>query len=121
MTATAWVDTPVAIEGESVDVRVQEIGGGMSAAFVRLAKGTDLAPAFKGLPDGRCPCPHWGYLFKGRLRMRTASGEEVYQPRQAFYWPPGHAPEALEDCEYLHFSPTTECDAVIEHLKSQLA
>jgi ribosomal protein L34 len=120
MTATAWVDTPVAIQGERVDVRVRELGGGMSAAFVRLAKGTDMAPAFKGLPDDRCQCPHWGFLFKGRLRMRTKDGEEVYQPRRAFYWPPGHAAEALEDCEYLHFSPTEECNAVIERLKAWL-
>ncbi|MEV0369328.1 hypothetical protein AB0I10_05830 [Streptomyces sp. NPDC050636] len=121
MTATAWTDTPVAIEGESVDVRVQEVGGGMSASFVRLAKGTDLGPVLKGLPDDRCQCPHWGYLFKGRLKMRTEGGEEIYQARQAFYWPPGHVPEALEDCEYLDFSPTKEFNAVIEHVKSQLA
>lgn len=25
--------------------------------------------------------------------------------RQAFYWPPGHTPDALEDCEYVDLSP----------------
>jgi hypothetical protein len=51
--------------------------------------------------------------------MRTEDGEEVYEAGQAFYWPPGHAPEALEDCEYVDFSPTKEFGEVIDHLRSQ--
>lgn len=30
--------------------------------------------------------------MKGRLKMVTKDGEEVYEAGQAFYWPPGHAP-----------------------------
>src|SRR5207245_7421707 len=30
----------------------------------------DLAPLLKGLPDDRCQCPHWGFLFKGRIVVR---------------------------------------------------
>jgi hypothetical protein len=28
--------------------------------------------------------------------------------REGFYWAPGHVPIALEDCEYMDFSPTEE-------------
>jgi len=49
---------PMAIEGEGVELRLKEIGGGMSAAFVRPAKGTDLGPALRGLLGDLCPCPH---------------------------------------------------------------
>ena len=37
--------------------------------FVRLPAGADLRPATKGLPDDLCPCPHWGYMLEGRVRM----------------------------------------------------
>jgi hypothetical protein len=119
MTATTWNDTPVTIEDEGVEVRLEEIGGDMSVAFLRLRAGTDMAPALKGLPGDLCQTPHWGYVFKGRVKMRTERGEEIYEAGQAFYWPPGHAPEALEDCEFMDFSPTADFNKVIGHIKSQ--
>ncbi|MEJ7894832.1 MAG: hypothetical protein WKF94_19530 [Solirubrobacteraceae bacterium] len=84
MKAIARTDAPVAIEGDGVELRVQPIGGGMRAGFVRLPKGADLRPAVVGLPDD-----------------------------------PGHAPEALEDSEYVDFSPTDEFNHVLDHIRSQ--
>ncbi|MFD9499570.1 hypothetical protein [Streptomyces sp. NPDC060035] len=123
MTATTWNETPVAIEGEDAELRMKEIGGDLTVAFVRLSKGTDMGPALTGMPDDLCPCPHWGYLLKGRLKLRTGADSqsyEVYEEGQAFYWPPGHAPEALEDCEIVDFSPTKEFGRVIDHVTSQV-
>ena len=119
ITGFAREDVPVAIEGGGVELRMREVGGGMTTAFVRLPEGADLGPALKGMPDDLCQCPHWGYLLKGRLKMRTKQGEEVYEAGQAFYWSPGHAPVALEDTEYVDFSPTAEFQQVIDHIKSQ--
>jgi hypothetical protein len=51
--------------------------------------------------------------------MHTESGEDTYAAGQAFYWDPGHAPEALEDSEYVDFSPTREFNPVIEHIRAQ--
>jgi hypothetical protein len=56
-------------------------------------------------------------MLKGTLRMHTATGPEDYQAGQAFYWAPGHAPEALEDVEYVDFSPTQELAEVLEHVQ----
>jgi hypothetical protein len=119
MNAISRQDAPIAIEGDGVELRLQEIGGDMSAAFVRLPKGADLRPAVKGLPDDLCPCPHWGYVLKGRIKMWTLHGDQIYEAGQAFYWGPGHAPEALEDCEYVDFSPTQEFKEVIAHITAQ--
>lgn len=33
----------------------------------------------------------------------------------AFYWAPGHAPEALESSEYVDFSPTEKFQHVIDY------
>ena len=83
------------------------------------ASGTDMGPAVKGLPGDACQCPHWGYMLKGRLRMRSDDGERVYEAGQAYYWAPGHVPVALEDCEFVEFSPTEEFQKVIDHVKAQ--
>lgn len=78
MTATTRDQAPVAIAGDGVELRLKEIGGGFSVAFMRLSKGMEMAPALKGLPDDLCQCPHWGYLLKGTLRMHTKDGTRDY-------------------------------------------
>ncbi|MET7617078.1 hypothetical protein [Streptomyces sp. NPDC005408] len=120
MTATTRDETPVAVEGGGVELRMTELGGDMTAAFARLPKGTDMGPAVKGLPGDMCQCPHWGFLFSGRLMMRTPSGDEIYEAGQAFYWPAGHVPVALEDCEYVDFSPTREMKEVVDYVKAHM-
>ncbi|MGW0864539.1 hypothetical protein [Streptomyces sp. NPDC002611] len=119
MTAATRNDVPVALGGDGVEVRNMPIGGDMSVSYISLPQGTDMGPALKGLPDDACQCPHWGYVLKGRIRMRTASGEEEYEAGQAYYWPPGHVPLALADSELVEFSPTDEFKQVIEHVVAQ--
>jgi hypothetical protein len=119
MKAVKREDVPIAIEGDGVEFRRQEIGGDLTVAFVHLPQGTDFRPALAGLPEDRCQCPHWGYIINGRLRMHVGDGEQIYEAGQAVYWAPGHAPEALEDCDYVDFSPTRELEEVIDHVKSQ--
>ncbi|ALC22505.1 hypothetical protein ACH46N_24375 [Streptomyces pristinaespiralis] len=119
MTATTREETPVVLEGGGVELRMKEAGGGLSVAFIHLPRGTDMGPALKGMPGDLCQCPHWGFLLNGRIRMRTASGEETYEAGQAYYWAPGHAPEAMEDTDVVEFSPTAEFTEVIDHIKAQ--
>ncbi len=88
-------DVPVVIADGELEVRVRDEEG-LSVGFVRLPAGADLRPATQGLPDDLCPCPHWGYMVKGRVRMHTADGHQDFSAGEAFYWGPGHAPEALE-------------------------
>src|SRR5919109_1090639 len=70
---------------------------------------TGGSDAFEGLPDDACQSPHWGYLFKGSFRLRYTDGSEaLVRAGEAYYAPPGHQFEALEDCETVEFSPTKE-------------
>jgi hypothetical protein len=108
-------DVPVAIQTDDVELRMSEVGE-MTVAFFRLKKGADFGPALAGLPDDMCQCPHWGYVLKGRIKMKTKSGVEFYEGGQAFYWPPGHSPSAVEDTEYVDFSPSEDFAAVIRHI-----
>jgi len=109
-------DVPVAIKDDNVEVRMTEVGE-MTVSFIRLAAGTDLGPALVGLDGDLCPCPHWGYMLEGRLRMRTADGDHTYDAGEAFYWAPGHAPSADTDCSYVDFSPTEQFQPVIRHIQ----
>jgi len=120
MRAIAREDVPVAIADGGVEVRVLDQDG-LMVGFVRLPAGADLRPATKGLPGDLCPCPHWGYMLKGRVRMHTADGHRDFVAGQAFHWAAGHAPEALEDSEYVDFSPTREFQRVLDHLTSAAA
>lgn len=120
MTATTREQTPVAFEGDGVELRTREIGGDFTVAFGRFAKGVDMAPAFKGLPDNLCTCPHWGYVLKGKVKLHFKDEDRVYKEGDAFYWEPGHSPEALEDCEYVDFSPTKEFQVVVDHVSTSL-
>jgi hypothetical protein len=113
-------DLAIAIEDGDLQVRAGAYGE-LTVGFFRLPAGTDLRPALKGLPGDACPCPHWGYMLKGRLRMHTADGHTDFAAGQAFYWAPGHGPEALEDCEYVDFSPSAELQHVVEHITSGAA
>jgi hypothetical protein len=121
MTAIKREDTPVALStDDGVEVRKAEIGGEMSVAYIRLPKGTDMAPALKGLKDDMCQTSHWGVIRKGRVLLRTTHGSETYEAGDAFYWAPGHAPEALEDTELMDFQRTEDFDRTVDHIKAQL-
>ena len=70
-------DVPIAIQNDNVELRMTEVGE-MTVSFISLKEGTDLGPAFVGLPDDLCPCPHWGYMIKGRVRMHTPDGHQDF-------------------------------------------
>jgi hypothetical protein len=82
---------------------------GYTVNFVEFRQDIDGTQLLKGLPDDRCQCPHWGYVLKGKMTMRFADREEVYEAGEAFYAPPGHVPVRHEPgTEIVQFSPGDE-------------
>ena len=81
---------------------------GYTVNFVSITQTHDLAPLLAGLPGGKCPCPHWGVVNKGRIIVRYADHEETIEAGEAFYMSPGHAPEAEEGTELVMFSPSEQ-------------
>jgi hypothetical protein len=88
--------------------------GDMTVETADLRQDVDVGPFFKGLPDDRCQCPHWGYVLKGRLRYRFADHEEIYSAGELYYAAPGHTPFLEAGCEYIEFSPTDELSKTME-------
>ena len=95
--------------------------GGQRTMFITLPAGTDLAPLLQGLPNDLCPCPHWGYIIKGRVRLTYADGEEILTAGDLFYLPPGHSPFVEEDVEFVEFSPPAEHQAVLNTIQANIA
>jgi ethanolamine utilization protein EutQ (cupin superfamily) len=73
--------------------------------FVTLRQDVDLTAMLKGLPDDSCQCPHWGYMVEGRMTVRYADHEEVFEAGDAFFMPPGHVPSGTAGTEFVQFSP----------------
>jgi hypothetical protein len=66
---------------------------------------------FKGLPDDRCQCDHWGYCFKGSFRVTYLDGpEEIIREGDAYHLRPGHFVQTLEPVELLELSQVEEHD-----------
>ena len=93
-------------EGRQVDA------GSIRIAFESMPSGfpPDESP-FKGLPQDRCQCDHWGYLFKGSFRVTYLDGpEEVVRAGDAYHLRPGHFVQTLEPVEMIELSPVEEHD-----------
>jgi glyoxylate utilization-related uncharacterized protein len=96
-----------------LESRSEELDG-YTVAFTSFVGDMDGAPVFKGLPDDRCQCPHWGYVIKGKITFRFADREETYETGDAYYVPPGHTPVVYEGNEVVEFSPTDELAKTME-------
>jgi hypothetical protein len=82
---------------------------GYTVSFLTFRQDIDATPLLKGLPDDQCQCAHWGYVVNGRVTIRYADREEVFETGDAFYTPPGHVPVQHEPgTEMLLFSPAEE-------------
>jgi hypothetical protein len=115
-TATHVDEFPVAID------RRDELDG-YAVNFTSIRESHSLAPMLAGLPEGRCWCPHWGYVLKGEMTVTYADHEEVITAGDAFYMPPGHVPAATAGTEIVMISPAdtmaeTEA-AIVAFMQSQ--
>ena len=113
-TASRVVDAGV-MEG-----RYEELGG-YTVGFESFREDADGTPLFRGLPDDRCQSPHWGYVISGRITLRFADRDEVYEAGDAYYAPPGHVPVVEAGTEVVEFSPTEEYGRTMEVLARNLA
>ncbi len=116
------------IDGMPIELKVDGIltrsseGGDVLARHIDLPPGVDFTPLLKGLPGDLCPCPHWGYVLAGSIRLRYADGtEELSSAGDVYYWPGGHTGWTDEGVTFLEFSPTAEIGPVLEHLAAQLS
>ena len=59
MPRTREAGAPILVEAPESEGRYVELGD-TTVAFERFPVDVDPAPFFRGLPNDRCLCPHWG-------------------------------------------------------------
>ena len=123
MRARAEELTP-ALDLRDITIRTADWGG-MTVERGSARNRTEPGDAFRGLPDDRCQCPHWGYVIQGQLSYRTAAGVETFDAGDVYYIGPGHIPAYEPGTEYLEFSPTDElaktADVVVANVAAMIA
>jgi hypothetical protein len=112
--APVGVDIPE-FEGRYVDL------GGYTVGFETYQADADPAEFFRGLPDDRCQCPHWGVVLTGSISFRFADHTETYQGGDAYYAPAGHTPAMAAGTEVVEFSPTDALNATMTVVGANLA
>lgn len=93
--------------------------GGMVLVRHLVPARFDSSPLYRGLPDDMCPCEHWCYLVRGRLRYRFADGAPAeFAAGEGFYVRRGHLADALEDVELIEVTDAEEYRRKAAHLAS---
>jgi mannose-6-phosphate isomerase-like protein (cupin superfamily) len=99
--------------------RFEELGD-HTVAFETYSEDADLASLFKGLPDDRCQCPHWGIVLQGKVTFHYGDRSETIEAGEAYFAPPGHTPEIHAGTEVVEFSPTADLKRTLEVVKGNL-
>ena len=95
---------PQVLATEAMEIRSGALGDHV-VAFETFREEARTDGLFDGLPGDRCQCPHWGYVFAGRVTFRFADHEEVFEAGDAYYAPAGHLTTIAAGSEFLEFSP----------------
>ena len=112
-------DTPELVDLGLVDIRSAELDG-YTVDFLHVKQPVDMSLLLKGLPDDRCPCPHWGVVTEGSLSVRYADHEETIGTGDVFYLSPGHVPTYQVGTRMIQFSPSDQIKVVGEAIARNL-
>lgn len=110
---------PITVDTPGYHCRAVELGD-FTVTFETFPKDRDAAPAFKGLPDDRCQCPHWGLVVSGRLTLRYRDHDETFEADNVYYAPPGHLPRVTAGTELISFSPRVKLEKTMAVLAKNL-
>ena len=94
--------------------------GDMEVGYTTTGVG-DHAAVYQGLPGGVCQCPHYGYVFKGRIRSRypdTDWSDEVASAGEAYFFPAGHVLSYEEETEALELNPAAALQTLMDHIEA---
>jgi len=104
---------PVEKMGDVYEARGVEWGG-LNVSFEKALADMDVTPFLKGLPDDLDQCPHWGFVFKGKIIVRYKDYEETINAGEAYYIAPRHSVIVTKGTELIEFSPLNEYRKTME-------
>ena len=92
----------------------EAVWGDMHVEYDIFKEEFDVTPLLKGLPKDRDPCPHWGVVAKGQIRIKYDGKEEIAKAGDAYYMPPGHTAVVEAGTEGWEFSPPDKLRKTME-------
>src|SRR5882724_11653654 len=120
MSRTSKADARVSPDEPEIEGRYAELDG-YTVGFETHKADMDPASYFRGLPDDRCQCPHWGVVLSGKVKFTEADGETTIEAGEAYYIPPGHLPYLYEGTEVIEFSPTKQLQETLAVVEKNMA
>jgi hypothetical protein len=84
----------------------------------------DCTPVYRGLPGNVCQCPHYGYVFQGRLRCvypETDWPEETAETGDVYFFRAGHILIYDEPSEVLELNPAAALATLMDHIEATAA
>jgi hypothetical protein len=97
--------------------------GDMEVGFTTVAQAADVSAGYAGLPGGVCPCPHYGYVFSGRLRCVYPGSDlpdEVAEAGDVYFFRSGHHLIYETPSEVLELNPAAALQQVMDHVEAVL-
>jgi hypothetical protein len=109
--ATAIDNLPIEVAQGDLETRYIELGD-MAIRHAKVTAGTDMTPVLQGLPDDRCPSPHWGIVLEGSIHMHHTDGsKETVEAGQVYHWPAGYTADTEEGVVFIEVGPVGPCDS----------
>ncbi len=112
--------TPVMVDLPEIQGRYAELDD-YTVGFESYTEDVDPAPLFRGLPDDRCQCQHWGFVESGQVTFRWADHEETYGAGDAYHAGPGHLPLIAAGTRLVEFSSSDGLQQTMAVLEANLA
>ena len=94
--------------------------GDMEVGFT-IAGPMTAAPVYDFLPGKVCVCPHYGYVFKGKIRCvypGTDWPDEVANPGDVYFFRAGHHLIYEEVTEALELNPADALEFLMDHVEA---
>ncbi|EHJ60761.1 hypothetical protein [Novosphingobium pentaromativorans] len=93
--------------------------GDMEVGLTIVPEPLDCTQLYKmgRLPGGVCPCPHYGYMFEGTMRVIYPDSDlpdEVIKGGETFYVPAGHVLKYEEPSKVLELNPAAALKECID-------
>jgi hypothetical protein len=111
---------PVELRAGGLETRYVE-SGDMAIRHARVPAGGDMSPLLVGLPDDRCPSPHWGIVLEGSIRITQSDGsEETVGAGEVYHWSPGHTGVTDGGVTFLEIGPCGPMRQFGEHARQLL-
>lgn len=94
--------------------------GDLEVGFT-TAGASNAGPVYAELPGGVCMCPHYGYVFKGRIRCvypGTTWPDEVAETGDVYFFRAGHHLIYEEVTESLEMNPADALGVLMDHVEA---